>query len=185
MPQIRLRTSSTFFSLLLAATFTGCASNPSVPARTSPAEADSAVQNLFDRWHHAAATGDFDAYFGRMTSDAVFLGTDRSERWTRDEFEKFAEPYFVGPTTYGDGAWTYEPRRRAIAFNPAQDTAWIDEDLWNDKYGWCRGTGVALFNRASNQWHIAHYSLAFLVPNEVAAEVTTIGRRADPGFNEN
>jgi hypothetical protein len=132
---------------------------------------DDAVYLLFDEWHHAAATGDFDAYFGRMTPDAVFLGTDRTERWTRDEFEAFAKPYFNGPTTYGDGAWTYEPRRRAIAYNPERDTAWIDEDLWNEKYGWCRGTGVAIRNDRNHSWRIAHYSLTFLVPNEVAQPV--------------
>ena len=45
------------------------------------------VEQTIDAWHDAAARGDFHAYFSRMTRDAVFLGTDATERWTRPEFE--------------------------------------------------------------------------------------------------
>jgi ketosteroid isomerase-like protein len=135
------------------------------------------VTVLLGMWHDAAARGDFDAYFSRMTDDGVFLGTDRTERWTRDEFEAFARPYFDGVE-----AWTYESVERHVIIGPgdAPAIAWFDEVLWNDKYGHCRGTGVA--ERGDDgSWRIAHYGLAFLIPNEKSAAVMdAIGPRARP-----
>ena len=46
---------------------------------------------------------------------------------------------------------------------------WFDEILFNEKLGYCRGTGVVKL--IDNEWKIAHYSLTMLVPNEIAAEV--------------
>jgi hypothetical protein len=46
---------------------------------------------LLDSWHKAAAEAKFDAYF-KMTEDAVFIGTDATEKQTR--FQEFAKPYF-------------------------------------------------------------------------------------------
>ena len=37
---------------------------------------------LLDGLHQDAHEGNFQAYFARYTSDAVFLGTDKTERWT-------------------------------------------------------------------------------------------------------
>ncbi|MEL7472142.1 MAG: nuclear transport factor 2 family protein [Planctomycetota bacterium] len=130
------------------------------------------LQGLVDAWHRAAATGDFDAYFGRMTEDAVFLGTDATERWVGVEFRDFARPYFDGPTAYGDGAWTYEPLERFVSVSNRGDVAWFDELLRNEKYGVCRGTGVLVRGRVG--WKIAHYSLSFMVPNEVAGDVVDV-----------
>jgi ketosteroid isomerase-like protein len=38
---------------------------------------------LLDSWHKAAAEAKFDAYFDKMTEDAVFIGTDATEKQTR------------------------------------------------------------------------------------------------------
>ena len=46
----------------------------------------------------------------------------------------------------------------------------LDEALWNDKYGESRGTGA--LRREDGEWRIAHYSLTFPIPNDLAAEVT-------------
>ncbi len=148
------------------------------------------LDRTLDEWHRAAATGDFDAYFSRMTEDAVFLGTDASERWVGEEFRAFARPYFKGPTAYGEGAWTYRPVERHIAFEAYEEgeawkwddvevVAWFDEILMHDTYGRCRGTGVA--QRDDGRWRIAHYSLTFLVPNDIAGEVTGRVRAFEAG----
>ena len=42
-------------------------------------------------------------YFDRYSSDAVFLGTDKTERWTIEEFKNYAK------TAFADGhGWTYK-----------------------------------------------------------------------------
>jgi ketosteroid isomerase-like protein len=133
------------------------------------------VGAVVDAWHAAAAAGDFHAYFGRMTDDAVFLGTDASERWGRAAFEDFARPHFDGVE-----AWTYRPRDRHVAFSGDGRTAWFDEMLDHDRYGELRGTGV-LRRGDDGGWRIAHYSLTFTVPNDRAAEVVGVIRRGSPG----
>lgn len=130
------------------------------------------VTILLSLWHRAAAKGDFEGYFGRMTPSAVFLGTDKTERWSRAEFEAFARPYFDGVH-----AWTYEQRETNLVVAPGDDpdVVWFDELLFNEKYGDCRGTGVAE-RGADGRWRIAHYSLTFLVPNEASGEVVDLIR---------
>lgn len=141
------------------------------------------ITQTLHAWHRAAARGRFDAYFGRMTEDAAFLGTDRTEWWTRDEFEAFSRPHFDGVH-----AWTYEQIETNIAFPPPVPgvadeprAAWVDEVLWNEKYGYCRGTGL-LTREGEGPWLIHRYSLSLLVPNEKSAEVMdAIGPQPAPG----
>ena len=57
---------------------------------------------LLDGLHRDAHDGNFQTYFARYSSDAVFLGTDKSERWTIEEFKSYAKPAFAD----GHG-WTY------------------------------------------------------------------------------
>jgi hypothetical protein len=147
---------------------------------TETLTAHAMVTVLLRQWHRAAARGDFDGYFGRMTDDAVFLGTDANERWTRAEFEAFARPYFDGVE-----AWTYEQVETHLAVGPVDragddpDTVWIDEVLWNDKYGSCRGTGLA--RREDDGWRLQRYSLSFLIPNDRAAAVMeAVGPQTPP-----
>ena len=62
--------------------------------------ADEAIDKTLDAFHQAAADGDFDRYFALMTDEAVFLGTDASERWQGKEFRDFSRPHF------DNGGWT-------------------------------------------------------------------------------
>ena len=129
--------------------------------RDAAAEAD-AIAAMLDDWHAAAGAADGARYFGHMTADSVFLGTDATERWSLESFRAFCEPYF----SKGVG-WTYVPKNRHVTV--VGDVAWFDERLWNDKYGDCRGTGA--LKREGGAWKIAHYSLTLLVPNERAPDV--------------
>ena len=52
------------------------------------------IQNLLNAWHKAAADADFDAYFGLMSREAVFVGTDAGEHLGKEEFMAFSKPYF-------------------------------------------------------------------------------------------
>ncbi len=131
------------------------------------------VEALLDGFHAAAASADGATYFGSLTDDAVFIGTDATERWTRAEFEAFAAPYFER-----DSAWTYRPLARHVTMAPGGRLAWFDERLHNDKYGETRGSGVVV--REGKRWRIAQYVLSFAVPNEVSGEVVGIIAGADP-----
>ena len=158
-----------------------CAAPPagSRAAAGAPAERE-ALARVVEDWHDAAARGDGPRYFAHMTDDAVFLGTDRTERWAGPAFRSFAQPYFKGPVEYGSGAWTYRALSRHVALSDDGRTGWWDEVLWNEKYGHCRGTGVAVRGE-DDRWRIAHFGLAFLVPNEAAAEITARVRAIEGG----
>ena len=126
------------------------------------------VAAVLDGFHAAAAAADEEKYFSCFAPDAVFLGTDATERWTRDDFRKWAHPYFARGK-----AWTYKPRSRWIAFSPDRRTAWFDELLDNASLGTCRGSGVLV--ATSDGWKIEQYNLAIMVPNDAAdAVVKTI-----------
>ena len=129
-----------------------------------------AIDALIDGLHQDAHEGNFHTYFDRYTPDAVFLGTDKSERWTIDQFKVYAEPAF------DDGhGWTYSVKERN--WEGEGSTRWFDEVLLNEKLGHCRGTGVV--ELINGEWKIAHYALTMLVPNDIAAEVGAQTQRAD------
>ena len=39
------------------------------------------IDTTLDAWHKAASEANFEAYFGLMTQDAIFIGTDATENW--------------------------------------------------------------------------------------------------------
>ena len=125
---------------------------------------------LLNGLHQDAHEGNYETYFERYTSDAVFLGTDKTERWTIQEFKEYAKPAFAD----GHG-WTYEVVERN--WEGSGDTRRFDEILFNEKYGHCRGTGVV--ELINGEWKIAHYSLTLLIPNDIAAEVGSLTIEAD------
>ena len=129
-----------------------------------------AIDALIDGLHQDAHEGNFQTYFDRYAPDAVFLGTDKSERWTIDQFKVYAKPAFED----GHG-WTYSVKERN--WGGEGNTRWFDEVLLNEKLGHCRGTGV--IELIDGEWKIAHYALTMLVPNDIAAEVGTQTQRAD------
>ena len=123
-----------------------------------------------DAFHRAAARADETAYFNLLTDDAVFLGTDPGERWTKDQFRQWADPYFQR-----DSAWTYEAVERHITIAPGSQIAWFDEVVRNAAYGDLRGTGVLVRHNGGrgtmeHAWRIAQYNLTFMVPNDRADE---------------
>ena len=141
-----------------------------LPAMSLADNQRAAIDALIDGLHQDAHEGNFHTYFDRYTPDAVFLGTDKSERWTIDQFKVYAEPAF------DDGhGWTYSVKERN--WEGEGSTRWFDEVLLNEKLGHCRGTGVV--ELIDGEWKIAHYALTMLVPNEIAAEVGAQTQRAD------
>jgi len=124
-------------------------------------EDEVAVSAVLSSLHQAASNADGELYFSLFADDAVFMGTDASERWSVDELKAFAEPYF----SQGRG-WTYRMTDRNVFVATGGRTAWFDEALWNDAYGTCRGTGVLVL--AGGVWRIAQYNLTIPIPNDLA-----------------
>ena len=120
------------------------------------------INRLLDNWHKAAADADLENYFNKMSDDAIYLGTDASERWTKDEFYKFCKPYFNKGK-----AWDFKPSNRHIYFSDDMKISWFEEtlDTW---MGNCRGSGILVFKE--NNWKIKHYNLAVAVPNDVVKD---------------
>ncbi len=117
------------------------------------------IGKLIDGWHHAAAVADEDVFFGSMTKDAIYLGTDETERWLRDDMKAWSKPYFDRET-----AWAFTSKNRTIYLSEDHTIAWFEEllDTW---MGVCRGSGVVL--NTNEGWRIAHYNLAVTVPNDL------------------
>ena len=125
---------------------------------------------LLNGLHLDAHKGNFESYFDRYSTDAVFLGTDKTERWTIEEFKSYAKPAF------SDGhGWTYAVIERN--WEGDGNTRWFDEILLNEKLGHCRGTGVV--ELINGEWKISHYALTMLVPNSIAAKVGALTLEAD------
>jgi ketosteroid isomerase-like protein len=144
------------FLLLLCC---ACASVPATPS----------INAALDDWHDAAAKADEARYFGAMTPEFVFLGTDATERWEVAAFRSFAHPYFAKGK-----AWTFVPHDRYVILSPRGDVAWFDEKLDSASYGECRGSGVV--RRVGGTWKIAHYNLTIPVPNDLADAVVKMIR---------
>lgn len=125
-----------------------------------------AIDTVLTAFHTAAADADGATYFSILSDDAIYIGTDASERWTVDEFKAFTEPYF----SKGRG-WTYTATERNIVVARGGRVAWFDEILVNDTYGVCRGTGVLV--EENGVWRIAQYHLTFPIPNDLAREFTS------------
>lgn len=124
-----------------------------------------AIKSLLDLWHQAAAEARFKPYFGMMTDDATYIGTDATEVWNKTQFQEFAKPYFDKGQ-----AWTFKAVQRNI--HVQGDVAWFDELLDTKNMNLCRGSGV--LKKVGGQWKITHYVLSMTVPNDVMDKVLPI-----------
>ena len=129
------------------------------------------IEEVLDSWHLAAANADFDAYFGKMTKEAVFIGTDAMENWQNADFRSFSKPYFDKGK-----AWSFTAVKRNIYLDESKNFAWFDE-LLDTQMKICRGSGV--LQKENGQWKIAHYVLSIAVPNEYVDELVQIKEKRD------
>ena len=156
---------------VLATAVAAALSPPGVSAQTAEAEVDA----VLDALHRLADEGDFEAYFDLYTPDAIFMGTDATERWTIEDFQGYARPAFAD----GNG-WTYHPTERHVYLGPGGRTAWFDERLQNENFGETRGTGVLVLGD-DGRWRIKQYNLTIPIPNDLAREFVARIREAGGG----
>jgi ketosteroid isomerase-like protein len=135
---------------------------------TAQTEDVNAVSSVLDALHEAASEADYDGYFSLYTDDAVFLGTDATERWAISEFKEYTRARFRGGT-----GWTYNVTGRNVFISDDKNIAWFDESLENVNMGATRGTGVLV--KLGSEWKITQYNLTVPIPNDLAREfVATI-----------
>lgn len=128
---------------------------------------EQSINTLLDDWHKAAADANFESYFNKMTSDAIFIGTDAHEIWNKEAFMNYAKPYFDKGK-----AWSFTAVNRNIYFSKTQhNIAWFDENL-DTQMKICRGSGVVV--KINGKWYIQHYVLSMTIPNDVASEVIKV-----------
>lgn len=132
-----------------------------------------AVNEVLDNIHKYASEANFEGYFDLYTDDAIFLGTDATERWTISEFKEYAEPAFER------GGWTYVMSERHVFISSDGNTAWFDERLDNEGFGECRGTGALV--KIDGEWKVSQYNLTVPVPNALLRRVVGMIRAGENG----
>ena len=160
-------------SFVLSSFFLGCTFNKEsrVPTKKT---IETIINQFLDEWHAAASNADYEAYFGKMDSISVFIGTDATENWSKKQFEKFSKPYFDQGK-----AWSFSAIDRNIYVNEAGNFLWFDEllDTW---MGTCRGSGV--LEKKQGQWKIKHYVLSIEIPNSDVQAVISVKKKSDSIF---
>lgn len=132
------------------------------------------IDSLMNNWHKAAANADLEAYIGSMDSGAIYIGTDASENWTKEEFEEFCAPYFEKKTT-----WNFSTLKRNVFISQNAKTSWFDE-LLKTHMGTCRGSGT--LELINGQWKIKHYVLSMTIPNDNVEAVKSAKQEKDDAF---
>ena len=129
------------------------------------------VDRVMTAWHHAAAVADGATYFGTLAPGAIFIGTDAKERWTKEELETWAAPYFKR-----DSAWVFRATQRDVYLSPDGATAWFDELLDSKSYWPTRGSGV--LSLIDGKWLLRQYVMSFTIPNDSVKEIKPIVLKA-------
>ena len=135
------------------------------------AQEKSNIDKVLTQWHKAASEANFEEYFGLMTKDGVFIGTDPTENWQNKDFRAFSKPYFDRGK-----AWNFKTLERNIYTDENSNIAWFDE-LLATQMGICRGSGV--LQKTEDGWKIAHYVLSITIPNENVEEATALKKTFD------
>ena len=112
---------------------------------------------MLDSFNAAAAKADFKTYFDFYTNDAIFTGTDATERWDKKAFMLWAKPIFDK-----GHAWNFTALQRNIYFDKTGELAWFDE-LLNTQMKICRGSGVLV--KQGTDWKVQQYILSTTIPN--------------------
>ncbi len=122
--------------------------------------------SFLDEWHKDAANADMDAYFDKIDTAGIFIGTDATEVWLKQEFYDYSKPHFDKGK-----AWSFAVKERNIYFSEDLSYAWFDE-LLDSSSGTLRGSGV--LKKEDKAWKIMHYVLSLPVPNEKFKEVINV-----------
>jgi len=132
------------------------------------------VNTVLNDWHLAAAEANFDNYFSKMDSVSVFIGTDATENWNKQEFIAYSKPYFDNGK-----AWSFTTLERNIYIHNSGNLVWFDE-LLSTQMGTCRGSGI--LEKKGISWKIKQYVLSIAIPNEAVNAVIEAKKKNDDLF---
>lgn len=141
-------------------------------AQSSNVDADYKRQigAFLDQWHDDAAHSRA-SYFDKIAVDGIYIGTDKTERWTREEFQEWAKKYFATPS-----AWILKPVSRHIYVSDDKKFIWFDEQL-NTEMGLCQGSGV--IRNTPRGFKIEHYQLSVAIPNALVDQIHDLIKNAE------
>lgn len=130
------------------------------------------LHSTLDSWHKAATDAKAEVFFGLMAENAVYIGTDATERWSKSEFYQFAKPYFDR-----GNAWDFKAYDRQIHISADGRYAWFSE-LLTTWMGVCRGSGI--LTKTTSGWKIEQYHLSVTVPNDLITDFISLVKKAPP-----
>jgi len=162
------------YLLILVVSFFSCNQKKEIALTSTNPALKKTIHTFLDDWHKAASEANFEAYFSKMDSASVFIGTDASENWTKKQFENFSKPYFDKGK-----AWSFAALERNIYINDANNFIWFDE-LLETWMGTCRGSGV--LEKKDMSWKIKQYVLSIEIPNADVQTVILEKRKSDSIF---
>ncbi|MCD4696383.1 MAG: nuclear transport factor 2 family protein [Bacteroidales bacterium] len=124
------------------------------------------IDHFISSWHNAAAENNQDIYFNMIDENGIYIGTDSTEIWTKQEFYDWSTPHFEKGKT-----WNFTANSRNIYTSDDGQMAWFDELVDYGK-GTLRGSGILI--KRHDGWKILHYVLSLPVPNEKFMEVMEV-----------
>ena len=144
--------------IFLTILFYSCSSPEKKEPAIDTAGEEKQINTMLDSFNRAAAKADYKAYFDFYTDDAIFTGTDATERWDKKAFMVWAKPIFDKGR-----AWDFTAIERHVYFDKTGNTAWFDE-LLSTQMKICRGSGVLI--KQGPDWKVQQYILTATVPND-------------------
>jgi hypothetical protein len=157
---LNMRNTNVLFVFMVTVSLLACSrpGDKTHQPSTGSANEEAQIHSLLDSFNRAAANADYKAYFDFYADDAIFTGTDATERWTKKEFMAWAKPIFDKGS-----AWDFTSIERHIYFDATTNLAWFDE-LLNTQMKICRGSGVLV--KQGEDWKLKQYILSTTVPND-------------------
>ena len=141
----------------------------SLGAQAQTASGDAAyrkqIHAFVDEWHDDAAHARM-AYFDKIAPNGIYIGTDKTELWNREQFKAWAKRFFDRKS-----AWSFKSIKRNLYMSADKKFIWFDE-LLDTQMGVCQASGV--IRKTDKGFEIEHYQLSIAVPNEVADKVTKL-----------
>jgi ketosteroid isomerase-like protein len=144
------------------------------PPTHNAAAGKQAISTMLDSFNVAAAQADFSKYFSYYTEDAIFMGTDATERWEKPAFMAWSKPFFDRGK-----AWNFTALQRQIYFDQTGNLAWFDE-LLKTQMKICRGSGVVV--RTPQGWKLKQYVLSMTLPNSLVDTVVAMKAPVEDSF---
>ena len=123
------------------------------------------INAFIDLWHDDAANSRL-VYFDKIAPHGIYIGTDKTELWNRDQFKAWAQRAFEKKS-----AWSFKAVKRNVYMSADKKFVWFDE-LLDTQMGPCQASGV--IRKTDKGLEIEHYQLSIAIPNELAKQVTKL-----------